>query len=236
MRSKRGRIDRFLAKHLQISLREIKLMIARGRVQVNGNVIDASQTLVDEFSLIQVDDKTLQDNTPLYIVLNKPAGFVCATEDATAATVLDLIDHQKKHDLHIVGRLDKNSTGLVLLTNDSRWSKSINAQEQKVAKRYLVSVVKPISEEMITAFAEGIYFATEQRHTKAAQLILLDECNAEVVLFEGMYHQIKRMFGHFRNPVISIHRIAIGAFELTDDIAESQWRELTSLESEQLLG
>jgi 16S rRNA pseudouridine516 synthase len=234
MQSKRGRIDRFIAKHQQMSLRAVKLAIARQQVKVDGHMIDDVQTMVDEFSLIELSGIVLQQNQPVYIVLNKPKGFVSATKDAKHPTVLSLIDHPEKSTLHIVGRLDLNSTGLLLLTNDSRWSARINDSELKVPKCYRVELKHPIQEDYVQAFEQGMFFETEQKTTQPAKLIRLSDYEAEVVLTDGMYHQIKRMFGRFRNEVVSLHRFAVGAFELDAELKTGQWRALNLDEAERL--
>jgi 16S rRNA pseudouridine516 synthase len=227
VKSKRGRIDRYLAKTLQVSLKDIRLKIVTGKVMVDHVAVSDAGLLIDEFSVVECDGILLQNNTPLYIVLNKPIGYVSATKDDEHATVMDLIDHPLKHTLHIVGRLDLNSTGLVLLTNDSRWSSRINHANETVDKCYHVSVKNPLNDEYIEAFKRGIYFEYEDKTTKPAKLTLLSSNDAHVVLTEGMYHQIKRMFGRFRNEVLALHRISVGQLKLDDSIPGGAWKELT---------
>jgi 16S rRNA pseudouridine516 synthase len=129
-------------------------------------------------------------------------------------------------DLHIVGRLDLHSSGLLLLTNDGDWSRALMSPENKVAKVYEVTVEHPINGECIQAFANGMYFSYEDIITKPAQLEKLSECVAKVTLEEGRYHQIKRMFGRFRNPVLALHRVSIGEIELDADLAPGEYRAL----------
>ncbi len=147
-------------------------------------------------------------------MLNKPRGVVSATKDVEHTTVLDLIQHPRKNELHIVGRLDFNTTGLMLLTNDGAWSRRISLPETKLAKIYEVTLSKPVSAEYITAFREGIYFAYEDITTQAASLEILSEFSARLSLIEGKYHQVKRMFGHFQNEVLALHRVSVGHIAL----------------------
>ncbi len=232
MHSKRARLDRFLSSHLGIKRGAVRAVIARGRVCVDGRVATRSDQLVDQFTRVALDGQVLQARKALYLMLNKPAGVVSATVDARHTTVVDLLDHPGRDDLHIVGRLDFNSSGLVLLTNDGRWSRQLTAPEHRVPKRYRVTVEQPVTEEQVRAFAEGMYFAYENLWIRPAQLIILSEHVAEVILTEGRYHQIKRMFGRFRNRVVDLHRIAIGNLILDPALAMGQSRELTGNEIE----
>jgi 16S rRNA pseudouridine516 synthase len=148
-----------------------------------------------------------------------------------ARRVIDLLDHPDRHRLHIVGRLDLNSSGLLLLTNDGRWSRQLTEPQNKVAKVYRVTLANPIRPEQISdyveAFTQGMYFPFENITTRPAGLNVLSEYVAEVTLEEGRYHQIKRMFGRFRNPVVGLHRLAIGSVILDDALMPGESRELT---------
>ncbi len=224
------RLDRFIAKQRNISRGDTRLMLAQKRLHIDGELAISAAQLIDNFSHIQLDGKTLQQNTAQYIMLNKPTGVVSATTDNKHHTVIDLLDGSNTAKLHIVGRLDLNSTGLLLLTNDSRWSERVMQPENKIKKRYTVTLSQPVTEAMITTFDEGIYFAFEHITTKPAQLSIIDACKAEVVLTEGKYHQIKRMFGHFQNKVLTLHRTQVGNLCLDTQLAPGQSRALTAQE------
>ena len=161
-------------------------------------------------------------------MMNKPIGVVSATKDEQHKTVMDLLVEKNINtdDLHIVGRLDLHSSGLLLLTNDGDWSRALMSPEKKVAKVYEVTLENPITDECIQAFANGMYFSYEDITTKPAQLEKLSECVAKVTLEEGRYHQIKRMFGRFRNPVLALHRVSIGEIELDDGLAPGESRSI----------
>ncbi|MGB0895280.1 MAG: pseudouridine synthase [Parashewanella sp.] len=224
MKSKRGRLDRFISRTLQINRKHVRKMLAEGRVIVDGETARDIALPIDEFTTVQCDGKLLQQNTPIYILLNKPIGVVSATKDDQHKTVIDLLEHPQKNELHIVGRLDLNTSGLLLLTNDSRWSSKLMLPENKVEKHYLVTLEKPISNEYIEAFAGGMHFEFEDIITKPVKLEIMNDFQAKVILTEGRYHQIKRMFGRFRNPVIGLHRYRIGGLELDTriDVGESR--------------
>lgn len=228
----KSRLDRFIAQQCQISRRSVRLMLAQGRVLVNGIVARDIDEIIDSFTDIVVDGKVIQANSAHYIMLHKPVGVVSATKDSQHKTVIDLLDYSFKEQLHIVGRLDLNTSGLVLLTNDSRWSERLTQPERKVSKRYLVTLKNKLTHDYIAAFANGMYFEYEDITTKPAKLTILDCYKAEVELIEGRYHQIKRMFGRFRNPVVSLHRDKIGHLELDQQLAVGEYRKLTLNEVE----
>ena len=224
------RLDRFLAQYCQISRKHIRLMLAQNRVLINGLVAHDIDEIIDTFSHVTLDGEVIQENSAHYIMLNKPIGVVSATRDEKHNTVIDLLEYPFKNELHIVGRLDLNTSGLVLLTNDSRWSERLTLPEKKVTKRYIVTLQNKLNEEYVAAFANGMYFAFEDLTTKAAKLTILSDYQAKVELIEGRYHQIKRMFGRFRNPVIALHRCAIGNLQLDNNLALGLSRSLTPFE------
>lgn len=232
MQSSRSRLDRFLRANANINRRHVREVLARGRVSVDGVVATDINQVIDIFSHVTLDDKTLQKNQRRYVMLNKPMGVVSATTDKKNKTVIDLLDFDYKEQLHIVGRLDFNSTGLLLLSNDGAWSRDLTSPEGKVAKRYTVGLENPIldseKETYIKAFQNGMYFEFEDITTLPAGLNILDSHTAEVTLIEGRYHQIKRMFGRFDNKVVTLHRDSIGELGLDELLAPGQSRELTS--------
>ncbi|NMH64828.1 pseudouridine synthase [Shewanella salipaludis] len=230
MQSKRGRLDRFICTKLQISRKEVRLLLLAGRVEVDSVIVTQMDRLVDEFSRISVDSRLLQANTPSYLMLHKPVGVVSATRDEQHKTALDLLCGIDKTHMHIAGRLDLNSSGLLLITNDGRWSAALTSPEHKVDKVYLVTLENPLTCDYVAAFAEGMYFGFEDITTAPAKLEILGEHLARVTLSEGKYHQIKRMFGRFRNPVLALHRLSIGDISLDPGLAPGESRELTATE------
>ena len=240
-----ARLDRFISEYCSISRRSVRLMLAQKRIVVDDMIADDIGQLIDKFSKITLDGDSLQDNQALYIMLNKPIGVVSATTDKLHKTVIDLLEEQnaffdglseEKESLHIVGRLDLNTSGLLLLTNDSRWSERLTSPEHKVEKCYRVTLDNPLTDDYVDAFAAGMYFSFENITTKPAKFKILankttdqgNEYIAEVKLIEGRYHQIKRMFGRFRNPVIGLHRESIGNLKLDQKLIEGESRLLTN--------
>ncbi|WP_020683162.1 pseudouridine synthase [Marinobacterium rhizophilum] len=236
MQSRVARLDRFISVRTGINRKHVRLMLAQGRVQVDGVPATDIQQPVGEFSRVLLDGEVLQANTPRYVMLHKPVGVVSATRDTLHKTVIDLLECPDADTLHIVGRLDLNSSGLLLLTNDGRWSRELTSPQSKVSKQYRVTLANPIGEDYVAAFAGGMYFAYEDITTRPAGLRILSERVAEVTLVEGRYHQIKRMFGRFRNPVLALHRHAIGNLALDPNLEPGQSRELTCQEVRSIAG
>ena len=228
------RLDRFISEFCKFNRKAVRLVLAQKRVYVDGVLASDIAQLVDQFSHITLDNAVLQANKTYYIMLNKPVGVVCATKDDKHKTVIDLLigqfDQETRESLHIVGRLDLNTSGLVLLTNDSRWSERLTSPKHKVAKHYHVTLEKQLTDEYISAFAQGMYFSYEKITTQPAELEIICPFEAKVILTEGRYHQIKRMFGRFDNKVVSLHRYAIGELSLDETLSSGASRPLSAAE------
>lgn len=233
MKYKTVRLDRFISQNSAFSMSDVRLLIAQKRILLDGGAANSIQQRVAEFTHVVLDGNCLQNNTPVYIKLNKPMGVVSATKDSKHSTVLDIVEHPQKDDLHIVGRLDFNTTGLVLLTNDGNWSRKISLPETKLQKTYEVILSRPLTEDYIAVFREGIYFAYENITTQPAQLEILSDFQARLTLIEGKYHQVKRMFGYFQNEVLALHRVSVGGITL-DGVAAGDSAPLTTEELEVL--
>jgi len=227
---KRFRLDRFISSHAGVNRRAVRALLASGRVGVNGRAAREINQVVDQFSHITLDGQVLQNHAAIYLMLNKPRGVVSATRDEKHRTVIDLLEANTGNDLHIAGRLDFNSTGLLLLTNDGRWSRKLASAQHPVEKVYRVTVEHALSEHCIEAFAQGMYFPYENITTRPVMLTILSDYSAELRLTEGRYHQIKRMFGRFNNKVLTLHRVAIGNVSLDPALTAGQYRPLMPAE------
>lgn len=220
-------LSRLIAKHKGMGRTAAMQAIAGRRVRVGDIVVTDGQHEVDRFSTVWIEDTLVQHGEQaLYIMMNKPVGYLSATSDPQHPTVIDLIDHPARETLHIAGRLDRSSSGLLLLTNDGRWSKKLTEPGEKVAKVYVVETAEPIALDAAEKFAAGFYFHTEDLTTLPAELEILGERKARVTLHEGRYHQIKRMFHRVENRVISLHRESIGTLALPPDLRPGEWREI----------
>jgi len=230
----KSRIDKFVSTVLSVNKRDVKLLLAQNKVVVDGAVITDAAFQVNKFSVISVNDKILQSEQPMYIMLHKPVGVVSATKDELHKTVIDLLHFPNKETLHIVGRLDLNTSGLMLLTNDSRWSERLTLPQSKVPKVYQVTLKEQLTQDYIVAFEQGMYFEYEDITTEPVILEIISDYVAQVILMEGKYHQIKRMFGRFRNQVMQLHRSKIGNLSLDANLKAGDSRELTAEEVENI--
>jgi 16S rRNA pseudouridine516 synthase len=223
------RLDRFLGNLPNFSRQDVRHLLVSGRVCVDGQPVRDGRSEVRVFSRIELDGQPLQaGKVARYLMLHKPVGVVSATEHPEHRTVLDLLEEPQ--DLHLAGRLDLNTSGLLLLTNDGQWSRRATSPGSKQPKVYRVETRDEIDPACVDVFARGLYFAYEDLTTLPAVLEILAPRQARLTLFEGRYHQIKRMFGHFRNPVVSLHRQSVGAIELDPQLAPGQYRALTEQE------
>lgn len=226
------KLEDFIAKRLGTGTRGARALLLEGRIAVGGRITTDHRLAVSRFEEVICDGAIVQAATErLRLMLHKPAGILSATTDPLHRTVLDLIDHPDKNTLHLAGRLDRSSTGLVLLTNDGTWSESLSDPATKVEKVYLVGTDRSIPAEAVTRFAEGFWFATEGLTTKPARLEILEECLARVTLVEGRYHQVKRMFHRLDGiRLTSLHRERIGPHLLPEDLAPGQWRAIAGID------
>ena len=228
------RIDKIIASQGLYSRSDVKYMVNRKRITVDGKVVtSASQKADVEKNEILLDGKPFVVKKQIYLMLNKPKGYVSATEDKKQQTVLELVPAELKgRDLFPAGRLDKDTTGLMILTDDGVLAHNILSPKKHVQKIYRVELDIPVTEEMQKGFAEGVEL--NDGVCKDAKLIILGEKTAEVTLREGRYHQIKRMFGCYGAKVVELHRIAMGELYLPDDLPEGECRELTEEDLQKL--
>ena len=232
------RLDKLIASQSTRSRSETVTLIRRGRVTVDGVVCRDPSCKVDaDACAITVDGESLFYREFVYIMLNKPAGILCVSRDPKVPTVVDLLpDEMKRKNLFPAGRLDKDSVGLVLLTDDGEFAHRLTAPKREVEKRYLVRLDGPLSDDQCRAFESGLVLA-DGTPCRPAKVRVEEEGMAplvEVRITEGRYHQIKRMFGVLDRGVDYLKRIAIGGVELDKTLAEGESRYLTRDELKRL--
>jgi len=225
------RLDKFICKSTELTRSEAKKLLKSGEVEVNGEVIKNPATQVHENNTITADGQVLQARSSRYIILHKPADTICSNVDEGYPSLLHLLDVDKAFDLHIAGRLDADTTGLVLITDDGRWSHNIISPNKECQKVYRVQLRSPIKTELIETFKTGVQLQGEIGLTKPATLEVIAEKEALLTITEGKYHQVKRMFAAVGNRVIGLHREQIGTVKL-DDLSLGEWRYLTCEEVE----
>ena len=227
------RLDKLLASQGMLSRREVKELITKGRVTIDGTVEKHPDRKVTGEEQIVVAGELLRVQRTLTLMLHKPQGVVSAARDARDKTVLELVPPEyRRKELFPAGRLDKDTTGLMILTDDGALAHEILAPQKHVPKRYRVTIDIPMTEEMVHRFAEGIEL--KDGRCQPAELTIESEDTGVVTLREGRYHQIKRMFGVFDAGVNALHRESIGGVALDPALAPGQWRELTAEEVERL--
>lgn len=223
------RLDKILGKQTGYSRKDIKILVKNKRIKVNDEIVLKSDIKISDDDIIKLDDIIIELKGFVYLVLNKPKGYVSATEDNTNLTVLDLIDDKYRHrNLFPAGRLDKDTTGLMIITDDGAFAHDILSPKKHVEKTYNVKIDIPITTEMIIGFKDGVNLIDGE--CKSAVLEKTGEYTGKITLTEGRYHQIKRMFGCFSAKVIELERIKMGKFELPKDLELGKYRELNKEE------
>ncbi|KRN88491.1 pseudouridine synthase [Ligilactobacillus ceti] len=235
------RLDKYLAD-LKIGTRsEIKKMIKQKRITVNQEIVKNGKLQIDETTAqVVVDGEMMQYQTMYYYILNKPQGVLSATNDAVQKTVLDLFSPADyRDDLFPVGRLDKDTTGLLLISNDGELAHQLLSPKKHVAKTYRAEIAGFVTEAEVDKFAAGMTLK-DGSELKPAQLVILKHDQAgnksqiEVTIHEGKYHQIKRMFGAVGMKVETLQRLTMGSLRLPKDLALGKYRPLTSAELQEL--
>ncbi len=231
------RLDKYLTDMGIGTRSEVKNIIRKGKVLVDGEMVKKPET-----KIVLSKMKVICDNVEIsyqsyeYFMLNKPAGVITATRDKKASTVLDLLDDAKRNDLFPVGRLDKDTEGLLLITNDGDLAHQLLSPKKHVAKTYFARIEGKVTQSDIDAFEEGI-FIEEELKTKPATLVIQksDEIS-EILLtiYEGKFHQIKRMFEAVDKKVVYLKRITMGPLILDETLDLGEYRLLTELEIETL--
>lgn len=235
------RIDKFLSNSLNYSRREVKIIIKKGVVDINGEIIKNSGYIIKDVynDIICVDKKRVNYNKFRYFVLNKPAGIVSATKDNIFGTVIDILEEEhKKLNLFPVGRLDKDTEGLLILTNDGEFAHNSLSPKKHVTKKYYVDVLGTLDEKDVKIFDDGVIIDKSVK-LKSAKLEIIksdDISNCYVYISEGKFHQVKKMFVSIDKKVVYLKRVSFAEFDLPKDLEIGQYRELTEEEKQILLG
>ncbi|MBH0060007.1 16S rRNA pseudouridine(516) synthase RsuA [Pseudoalteromonas sp. NZS71] len=224
------RLDKFISHLAEIPRTQARASIKRKEVSVNGEVITSHN-----FQLAQ-QDEVLHQGTPLvflgkrYYMLNKPVDYVCANSDELHKTVFDLLDEPNMSDFHVAGRLDIDTTGLVIITNDGDWSHKITSPKSNKFKTYLVETQEPITDEALEQLRTGVMLHNEKDLTRPAIAERLANYGLRLSISEGKYHQVKRMLYAVDNKVVELHREQIAGITLDENLASGEYRLLTTQE------
>ena len=225
------RLDKRICDSGRWTRSEARALIRAGRVLVDGTVARAPEEKYPDAASITVDGAPLDCRRTRYLMLHKPAGLLSATEDRDQPTVLDLLPPElRRLGLFPVGRLDKDTTGLLLLTNDGDFAHRVTAPKSRVPKRYLAVVDGALDESDAAALEAGITLGDGTQCLPARLERTKRADTGYVTVYEGRYHQVKRMLAALGKPVLRLHRARIGALALDPALAPGQYRELTEAE------
>lgn len=224
------RLDKFICESTELTRSMAKKAMKQGEVTCDGNIVkDASYKVVDgtEVTLYGNPISVIGER---YIMLHKPMDMICSTVDEVYPSVLNLLLVDKIDNLHIAGRLDADTTGLVLITSDGKWSHRVTSPKKECPKTYLAELADAVDESLIEQFAQGVELRGDDGGlTKPARLDIIDPHNVRLTITEGKYHQVKRMFAAVGNKVVQLHRERVASLEL-GDLEEGEWRYLTDAE------
>lgn len=231
------RLDKFLSSQTALSRKEAQKAIRDKRVLINGAAARSADTKVDtDNDTVMLDGKVLTYRKYVYYMMYKPAGVVSATEDRMERTVLEILPPELLRDgLFPAGRLDKDTTGLLIITDDGDYAHRMLSPKKHVKKRYIATIDREPQEDIIQQFADGITLG-DGTVCKSGSAELLGGCKAAVEISEGKYHQVKRMFAALGYQVTALERVKIGALALDDTLNPGDVRVLTDREAEKVFG
>lgn len=230
------RLDKRVSNQTDFSRNEVKRLLRAGVIEVNGQPASAPNQRVSDDDEIIVEGVMIGVPAPRYFMLHKPVGVVCAQRDSEHAVVQEFIDEPRQENLQVVGRLDLDTTGMVLLSDDGQWAHQVMSPRHLCKKTYRVTCVHPIGTEAIAQFAEGVQLNQEEGLTRPATLELISENEAWLTITEGKYHQVKRMFAAIGNRVEALHRAAVGGVALDETLEPGEYRALSDAEAQQIIG
>ena len=224
------RIDKIISEQTHYTRKEIKKLISQGKVYVNEEQVKKPEIKYDKTNIqLKINGKEIEIKQHIYLILNKPKGYISATEDKTQKTVLDLVpDKYKNRNLFPAGRLDKDTTGLMIITDDGEFAHNILSPRKHVKKEYEVTIDIPVTTSMVEGFKNGVVL--NDGECKTAVLEITGEYTANVTITEGRYHQIKRMFGCFGAKVIELNRICMGNLYLPEDLKLGEVKEVSDVD------
>lgn len=225
------RIDKFICDSINITRTQAKKIISLGSVYVDGTLVRSGSQQVDEnHSNVTIDGTSISYNRFVYIMMNKPKGVLSATKDNNCKTAIDLLNESdRRHDLFIAGRLDKNTTGLLLITNDGKFAHDILSPKKHVIKTYHIILKDKCDDYYGQAFNDGIVIDDNYK-CKPAEFIKLSDYECILKIQEGKFHQIKRMFESFGNKVVELDRTSMGNLTLDNTLKHGEYRYLTDKE------
>lgn len=231
-----NRLDKILSTSLNISRKDAKTLLKQGRVFVDGKKVLSGDTKCDDKAEIMVDGEQIAYSQFVYIMQNKPKGVVSASKGNGDITVVDILpDEMKRKDLFPAGRLDKDTTGFVLITDDGKFAHDILSPSHHIDKTYIATLDKPFTDELVEDFEKGMILNDQKLISAEITAENEEKTVARVVLRQGLYHQVKRMFLKHGITVVELKRIKMGNLELDKSLGEGKCRYISPQELELLL-
>ena len=235
------RLDKLVSESLPCSRLEAKKIILSGQILVDGKVCKKAANKISDdndvyFSGRREGSQSLTKLTrqkPCYILLNKPSGYICSAQDEGYPSALNLLTIRNKAKLHFAGRLDQDSTGLVLISDDGQWTHRVTSPKFKHVKTYQISLATPLSKDAVELLEKGMLLKDSTALTKPTTVNILQSGIVELKIIEGRYHQVKRMIAAVGSHVVSLHRASVGHVTIGDDMKLGSWRYLTTSEINQ---
>lgn len=225
------RLDKFIAEQTGLTRSQAAKALKSGVVSVNEKIEKSGARKVSAEDIIRYEGELLEWlEGGQYFMLYKPQGYVCSHDDGEYPTVFQFFDYPLMNKLHTAGRLDVDTTGLVLLTDDGQWSHRITSPKHHCEKTYLVTLADPVEAFYAQQLAEGILLRGEKEPCLPAKMEILDDYNVNLTISEGRYHQVKRMFAALGNKVEALHRWRIGDIVLDESLEEGEYRTLSDEE------
>ena len=224
------RLDRYLSNATALTRSQAQRALRGGRVQVEGETVKQGATRIPLEAQVTLDGVPVAPPQPRYFMLHKPQGVVCASEDPTHRSAIDLLELPNPDGLHFAGRLDLDATGLVMISDDGQWTHRITAPGRECAKRYRIALAEPVTEQALRSLREGVLLRGDSRATRPAQVERVADQELLISIAEGRYHQVKRMLAAVGNKVVALHREAIGSLELDARLKAGEFRPLTKQE------
>jgi len=225
------RLDKFLTHNTDLSRSLASKAIKQKRVTINGQLAVTGALKLQSSDQVAIDGQIVLAQGARYFMMHKPHGTVCANSDPDHPLIFDLmVNEPRLKDLHTVGRLDKDTTGLLLITDDGAWSHTVTSPKRHVSKEYHADLAEPLSEAAKLQLEKGVMLHGEDKPTLEAQVELVGPKQIIITIHEGRYHQVKRMLAAVGNRVVKLHRQAIGGLHLDPELEPGQYRLLTDIE------
>ncbi|CAI8158378.1 MAG: Ribosomal small subunit pseudouridine synthase A [Cellvibrionales bacterium UBA7375] len=224
------RLDKYISNATDLSRSEAKRLIKAGDVSIDEKIATSGSQKVSTGHSVTIDGSPITLLVDRYFMMNKPAGVVSATKDHSNPTAIDLIYEHRNDQLQIAGRLDIDTTGLLLITDDGQWNHIVTSPRTDCKKIYLVELENPVGEDYQRKLEAGIALEGEKRRCLPATMEVIDEHHIRLTISEGKYHQVKRMMTSLGNQVVSLHRMQIGGIELDSELEPGDYRPLTDEE------